>query len=481
MPQPTIPPPHLGLPSRVTAFVEHLQRHRELPPRLRGAKVPPPADPALLREALEQLEIEHEELGVAEEELRAQLESLTAAERECERQTARYREVFDFGPDPTLVTDREGCVLDANLAALQALAIEARFLQGKPLVTRVDRAAWPDLLAALDRIGAEKSVELALCLRGRRGGSTQVTLRGALTRDGARIVWSAREQVRASLPPGDEAGGQVDVLGRTLFEQAESIRRLQRENAELEGALREAREAQAATQLQLDAKERALAVAAHELRGPLNVVVGWARLLLDPDMTAEERAKGLSAIERHGMIQASLVGELIDASALASGLTKLRFEIIDLGAVVARTVGEARPLAEEKSIELRCEVGEQLRVLGDAQRLTQVVTNLLTNAIKFTPPGGRVVVGCEQHEGEHGRRTIRVTVEDSGRGLEPEEAEAIFGFFERGKAGRRYPRSLGLGLYLVRQFVELHGGTVAAENVVPGGGTRFTVSIPMLG
>lgn len=213
----------------------------------------------------------------------------------------------------------------------------------------------------------------------------------------------------------------------------------------------------------------------------MNIVLGWARLLLDPRTSEDDRARGLAAIERHGLVQASLVGELVEASALTSGLTKLRFEVTDLGALIARTAEEARPLACEKSVELRCEAGEPLRVLGDPLRLTQVVTNLLSNAIKFTPSGGSITVGCGECAQEDGRRVVRVTVEDTGRGLQPEEAEAIFGFFERGKEGRRHPRSLGLGLYLARQFVELHGGTIAAESAGPEGGTRFTVTIPTLG
>ncbi len=137
------PPPHHPLPSRIAAFVEHLERNRELPPQLRLVKPADALDPALAAEALERLAVEHEELAVAAEELRVQLESMAASERALEREATRYREVFDFAPDPLFVTDREGSVLEANQAALQVLSMEVRFLQGKPLVTRVERADWP--------------------------------------------------------------------------------------------------------------------------------------------------------------------------------------------------------------------------------------------------------------------------------------------------------------------------------------------------
>jgi signal transduction histidine kinase len=437
-------------------------------------------DPAALREALERLELEHEELAIAEEELRVQLDAIAQAERVRAAQSVQYREVFDFSPDPLIVTDREAAVQEANLAALQMLSIDVGHLQNKPLVTLVDRAAWPEFFAALESISAERGVDLTVDLKGRRGDGRRVALRGALTRDGTRILWSAREVDAPSAPPpaGD---GQVEALGRALFEQAESVRRLQRENAELAARAARAAEAQRAAEALLDARERAMAVLSHELRGPVNIVVGWTKMLRDPRVTDEERARGLAAIERQGMLQASLVGELLDATALSSGLTKLRFELVEAKGLVGETVDAARPLAAEKSIALTCEVEGAPRLLGDALCLTQVLTNLLSNAIKFTPAGGSVSVRCATVETPMGRVAVRVEVQDSGQGIDPEEAEAIFGFLTRGRDGTRHRRSLGLGLYLVRQFVELHGGTVTAENLGAPGGTRFVVTLPSLG
>ncbi|MDB4928484.1 MAG: Two-component hybrid sensor and regulator, partial [Myxococcaceae bacterium] len=293
------------------------------------------------------------------------------------------------------------------------------------------------------------------------------------------ILWSAREVDEPARAPA-EGDGQVEALGRALFEQAESVRRLQRENAALAAQLAEASEARRAAESMLDARERSLAVLAHELRGPVNIVVGWTKMLRDPRATEEERARGLAAIQRQGLLQASLVADLLDASALASGLTKLRFEVIEARALVDDTVDAVRPLAAEKSVEITSEVAGAPRLLGDALCLAQVLTNLLGNAIKFTPAGGRIAVRCATVESPAGRGEVRIDVDDSGPGVGPEEREAIFGFLTRGRDGGRHPRSLGLGLYLVRQFVELHGGAVSAENLAPGG-TRFTVTLPSLG
>ncbi|MDB4931711.1 MAG: domain S-box, partial [Myxococcaceae bacterium] len=191
MPRITTPAPGNTISSRVSAFVQHLERYREVTPRLRLVPAERSADPAVLREALERLELEHEELVIAEEELRVQLDAVAAVERTRTNQGVQYREIFDFSPDPLIVTDREASVLEANLAALQMLSIDVRNLQNKPMVTLVDRAAWPDFFAAVATVGAERGVELTLDLKGRRGAECRVALRGALSRDGTRILWSA--------------------------------------------------------------------------------------------------------------------------------------------------------------------------------------------------------------------------------------------------------------------------------------------------
>jgi len=410
----TVPPLNNPLPARITAFVEQLERHRKGAPPLRQVTSAEPLAPSMLQEVLEQLQLEREELAVAEETLRVQLEVMAASEHAREAERVQYREVFDFVPDPLLVTDRRGVVQEANLAALQLLSIEMQYLLGKPLVALVDHDNVAGFLDAVSRLGAERIVERTLSLRARNGTFPRVRVRGALMRDGARVLWSAREgEPVPALEAG--AGRQIDALGIALYAQAEALRRLQRENIELavrEQGAREARDA---------------------------------------------------------------MKEQLDALALAEGVTRLHFEVTDVGALVRGEVEAVRPLATGMSIDLSCAAPAGLVVLGDRLRLIQVVTTILSNALKFTPGGGRIVVRCEPGKSSAEGRTIRVVVEDTGRGVQPGEVDA---FCVQGKEGQKYARSLGL--YPVRQFVELHGGTVEAEAAGPEGGTRFIVTLPAM-
>jgi PAS domain S-box-containing protein len=462
--------------ARVEAFVAHVARNRVLPPHLRFVAS---AAPSVVLDALERLHIEHEELAVASEELRVQLETQVTNEHALAAERVQYREVFDFAPDPLFVTDRQGVVQQANLAALEMLSIEAVYLAGKPLLVLVHGDDRPAFLATLGEIAAQRRAGLTLVLEGRRGAHARVELRGALLPDGARILWSAREVVPIGDLSGD-GGVQGDALGRALFAQAETLRRVQREKAEILVRERQTREAHEAAVARLGERERAIAVLGHELRGPVNIVLGWTRLLRANASDDAQRAKALETIERHAIAQAALIDELLDAAALAAGRTKLDFEVTDVGAFVREVAEAVRPTIKAKSLNLACEAPAGLLVLGDTARLIQVVTNLLTNAIKFTPEGGNIAVRCRPCDRTALGPAVEVVVEDDGRGVRTSELEEVFGFFRQGKGGNGHARSLGLGLYLVRQFVELHGGTVGAESEGPERGTRFTVTLPAL-
>lgn len=424
---------------------------------------PPPADPALQPEALAELHVAYEELSVAEEELRAQLDALAEGERGETAERRRYREVFDFVPDPLLVTDGEGLVQEANLASLALLGRQGAELRGKPLAALMALKSLGDFYVALAQVREGKGAELSVALRVGRSARVEVRLRAALTPDGSRILWSARE-IDSESPPGSD---RSDAWRRERQALVASL--------EAERASREAAEGR------LGALQRAMAVLGHELRAPVNIVLGWAQLLRGDRLAASDRPGALAMIERHARAQVTLVNDLLDASALAADRTALRLEVTDLGALASDAVEAARPLAADKGLDLSCAAPRGLMVLGDHRRLTQVVTNLLANAIKFTPERGRVVVRCElaRAEGARAARRVRLIVEDDGRGLESVEAESLFGFFRQGAEGVRHARSFGLGLYLVRQFISLHGGEVSAE-ASAWGGARFVVTLPTL-
>jgi PAS domain S-box-containing protein len=225
------------------------------------------------------------------------------------------------------------------------------------------------------------------------------------------------------------------------------------------------------------AKDTFLAVLSHELRTPMQAVLGYTALLAKraPDPAALE--KGLAVIERNARAQAQLIEDLLDVSRIVSGKLHLSRERVDLAELVEAAVETARPLAAAKSLRLHLAVrARPAPVLGDAHRLQQVVTNLLTNAAKFTPAGGAVAVRLSKQSAG----TVAITVEDTGCGIAEDRLPRVFDrFYQVGSVTTRQHGGLGLGLAIVRHLVEAHGGSVHAESEGEGRGARFTVTLPL--
>ncbi|XYH93885.1 CHASE3 domain-containing protein [Sorangium sp. So ce1128] len=240
------------------------------------------------------------------------------------------------------------------------------------------------------------------------------------------------------------------------------------------------RTAQARAEEANRSKDEFLAVLSHELRSPLNVMLGWVTLLKNGAVAGERAAHALEIIERNIHIQAQLVNDLLDVSRIISGKLMLESELVGLGAAVQHSVEAARSAAQAKGIELTFSIAPlsgMLTVPGDEKRLEQVFNNILTNAIKFTPRGGRVDVALAK-QGEEGR----VDVADTGRGIAPEFLPQVFDRFRQGDASStRQHGGLGLGLSIVKTLVELHGGRVQAKSAGLGAGATFTVHLPLRG
>jgi signal transduction histidine kinase/CheY-like chemotaxis protein len=223
-----------------------------------------------------------------------------------------------------------------------------------------------------------------------------------------------------------------------------------------------------------DLKDQFLATLSHELRTPLHAILGWVQLLhLKKDDASLQ--KGLQTIERNARLQAQLIDDLLDMSRIVAGKVRLEPVRVDLPQVVEAAVEAARPAAFAKGIalELRASPGIET-VWGDPSRLQQVMWNLLTNAIKFTPEGGRITVEVEMRPGQ-----VLARVSDTGAGIAADFLPHVFDRFRQGDATTtRRHGGLGLGLSIVRQLVELHGGTVQAESAGAGRGATFTVVLP---
>jgi len=223
-------------------------------------------------------------------------------------------------------------------------------------------------------------------------------------------------------------------------------------------------------------KDEFLAVVSHELRTPLNSVFGWARMLQSVEMDAASRERAVAAIVRGAAAQVRLVEDLLDVSRMATGNLRIDLQRLDLREVVDAALETVRPAAAAKAIEIATHVeGAPVTVLGAADRLQQVLWNLLINAVKFTPRQGRVYVGLRRAADD-----AELTVSDSGEGIAAEVLPHIFERFrQEDSSSTRAHAGLGLGLALVRHVVEAHGGSVRAESPGKGKGATFVVRLPL--
>ncbi|MDQ3332223.1 MAG: ATP-binding protein, partial [Planctomycetota bacterium] len=223
-------------------------------------------------------------------------------------------------------------------------------------------------------------------------------------------------------------------------------------------------------------KDEFLATLSHELRTPLSAILGWSQILQMEGYTPEDLKEGLETIARNGRAQTRLIDDLLDMNRIVSGKVRLDVQPIDLSALVDAAVDSVRHSAEAKSIRLRKIIDPHAGpVSGDPARLQQVVWNLLTNAMKFTPKGGRVDVVVERVNSH-----VEITVSDSGEGISPDFLPYVFERFRQADSSlTRKHGGLGLGLSIVKQLVELHGGAVSVKSPGEGQGATFTVSLPL--
>jgi two-component system CheB/CheR fusion protein len=223
-------------------------------------------------------------------------------------------------------------------------------------------------------------------------------------------------------------------------------------------------------------QDELIARAAHELRGPLGSIANWVHLLSQSAQDGALQQQGLAAIQRALQLSGRLLDELSDVALLRSGKIRLRSGLLDLVPIVEMALEKPRAAAREKAIdlELTLEVAS-VPVMGDPDRLQQIVLHLVGNAVKFTPGGGRVDVGLARDGA-----SWRLSVSDSGPGLTPEVLARVFdGLRSTDYLAPRTPASLGVGLSIVRHLAELHGGSAEATSPGPGGGACFTIRLPV--
>ncbi len=248
-------------------------------------------------------------------------------------------------------------------------------------------------------------------------------------------------------------------------------------NASRHAALYQAKVAQAEAEESNNTKDEFLAMVSHELRTPLTSILGWARLLRSEQFDKKDTIRALSSIERNAEAQKQLIEDLLDVSRIIKGKLRLELRPVELTSIFEAAIDSARPAAEAKAITIVSPVDLGIvRVSGDPNRLEQIIWNLLSNAIKFTPKGGRVEVRLERIES-----FAQITVSDTGQGISAEFLPFVFDRFQQDSNVRtRTHGGLGLGLSIVRQLVEMHGGTVHAESQGEGQGATLTITLPLI-
>jgi PAS domain S-box-containing protein len=288
--------------------------------------------------------------------------------------------------------------------------------------------------------------------------------------DGA-VRW-IRVRGRAAFEPAAGGGERQAVRCLGTYLDITAQKEAERERERVLAAEREARaEAERASRM----KDEFLATISHELRTPLNAMLGWAMVLGRKKADEATLRQGLSVIERNARAQAQLIEDLLDMGRIVSGKVRLDVQSVDLHDVIAAAIETVRPGAEAKDIRIEQALDPDAGLVrGDPNRLQQVVWNLLSNAVKFTPQGGKVQVVLERVHNH-----VEVTVADTGQGIKPEFLPFVFDRFRQADASTtRRHGGLGLGLAIVEQLVELHGGRVRAESPGEGQGATFVVELP---
>ncbi len=409
-----------------------------------------------LQTAKEEIQSANEELATLNQELQDRNVQLARSNDDIQRGLDSANALVETVPQPIVILDGDLRVEQANVAFYEMFGTVAEQTRGR-LLAELGTGQWnhAELLAALRELSGPDTAIQGLELEGQFPGL------------GTRTMCCNARQIHPD--PGSPARILLAIEDHT------EVKRSERGQEALLALEQRAREhAEAADHL----KDQFVATVSHELRGPLTVIAGWMNILLaagkspDPVMLA----RALAAIGRGVAAQGRLISDLLDHSRLAAGKVELQRAPIDLLVVAEAALMGVRAAAEAKDIHLQLSGNPETSiVLGDADRMQQVLWNLFLNAVKFTPRGGHVQIGIGRVDNQ-----VHVTVRDSGRGIASEFLPHVFDRFRQAESStNRAQPGLGLGLTLVRELVELHGGTVSVESGGKDQGATFTVVLPV--
>jgi PAS domain S-box-containing protein len=388
------------------------------------------------------------ELHVHQVELEMQNRELREAQQRLELSRDRYAELYDRAPVGYATLDASAAILEINLTGAALLGRERENLIGLPFVASARVKSAGAFFAHVQE-----------CARG-RSSVTDIEIETA----------KGQFVLQLTTTPNLAADGRFEGCRMTMNDVTERRRAEMEKQALLDSERRARAEADSANQM----KDQFLAIVSHELRTPLNAILGWTQILDGRTGDQELLARGLSVMHRNGEALARIVDDVLDVSRIVSGKLRVEMKRANLEEIVRVVIEQARTAADDKRITLRASIAPDCGVSADAQRMQQVVSNLLWNAIKFTSEGGTIEVTLERREGG-----FRLTVRDDGCGIDGADLPHIFEHFRQADSSTTRSHSgLGLGLAIARHIVEAHGGKIEGRSEGRGQGATFTVDLP---
>jgi PAS domain S-box-containing protein len=364
-----------------------------------------------------------------------------SSRKNAERDAMRLAAIVESSDDAIISKDLNGVILTWNRGAERMFGYTATEAIGRSITMIIPNNRMHEEVEVLRRVRAGILVAHFETVRHHKDGhEVEISLSVSPIRDASRKIVGASK------------------IARDISEQ-KRLRRMADEVSRM--------------------KDEFLAVLSHELRTPLNTVLGYARMLRHPQISDDQkkRTRALTVLERNADALAKLVDEVLDTARSMAGKLQLATQRVDLDSIVREALDTMTPAAQAKSITLEVSSEPRLETLGDPDRLRQVVLHLIANAVKFTPPKGKVSVRVFGDYGE-----VVIEIQDTGIGIGPEQVTQVFQRFWQADASvSREHGGLGLGLALVRHLVEMHGGTVSAASAGKGKGARFTVRLKQPG
>ena len=372
--------------------------------------------------------------------------------KQAQEAKAHLAAIVESSDDAIISKDLNSIITSWNRGAERLFGYTAQEAIGQSITMLMQPERFNEEPGILERIRRGESIEHYETVRRRKDGTLL--------------------QISLTVSPITDTKGRI--VGASKI--ARDITERKQAEVEREQLLANERHALERAEVEARMKDEFLAILSHELRTPLNAIFGWANILRTSD-NPEEISEGLEVIERNARAQTKIIEDLLDMSRIISGKVRLDVQRVDLLSVINSAIESVKPMAAAKQIRLTSVLDPLASpVSGDPARLQQILWNLLTNALKFTPKGGRVHVVLERVNSH-----VEISVNDTGSGIAPDFLPYVFDRFRQADASTtREQRGLGLGLAIVKNLVELHGGNVRAKSPGINKGSTFAIVLPMV-